>query len=77
MTSNKILISGRSKHFIARVIGSVEQRRNGVQISDILDALTGGESEIFPAKQMKNNRSQKFRNKVVEVSVNPDTGNII
>lgn len=77
MTSNNILISGRSKHFIARVIGSVEQRRNGVQISDILDALTGGESEIFPAKQMKNNRSQKFRNKVVEVSVNPDTGNII
>lgn len=77
VTSNNITITGKSKHSIARVIGSVEQRRNGVQVSDILDALTNSESEILPVRQMKNGRSQKFRNKVVEVSVNPDTGNII
>ena len=77
VTSNKMTITGKSKHSIARVIGSVEQRRNGVKVSDILDALTNDESEIFPVRTMKNGRSQKFRNKVVEVSVNPDTGNII
>ena len=77
ITSNGIKITGKSKHFIARTIGSVEQRRNGVQVSDILDALTNSESEILPVRQMTNGRSQKFRNKVVEVSVNPDTGNII
>ena len=75
--SNNITITGKSKHSIARVIGSVEQKRNGVQVSDILDALTNSESEILSVRQMKNGRSQKFRNKVVEVSVNPDTGNII
>lgn len=77
VTSNNITITGKSKHSIARVIGSTEQRRNGVQVSDILDALTNSASEILPVRQMKNGRSQKFRNKVVEVSVNPDTGNII
>ena len=77
ITSNNLTINGKSNHSIARIIGSVEQRRNGVQVSDVLDALTNKDSEILPVKEMKNGRSQKFRNKVVEVSVNPDTGNII
>ena len=77
MTSNGVAISGKSKHSIARIIGSVEQKRNGVEISDVLDALTNEESEMLPIKTMKNGQSQKFRNKKVEVSINPDTGNII
>lgn len=77
VTSNNLTINGKSNHSIARVIGSIEQRRNGVQVDDILDALTNSESEILPVKEMKNGKSQKFRNKVVEVSVNPDTGIII
>lgn len=35
------------------------------------------EAEVLPIKIMKNGRSQKFRNNTVEVSVNPDNGNII
>lgn len=77
MTTTGIQITGKSNHSIARVIGSVEQRRNGVQISDISSALTGASSEILPVKIMKNGKSQKFRNDVVEVSINPDTGKII
>ena len=77
VTSNNIAIVGKSNHSIARVIGSIEHRRNGVQISDILDALTNKDSEVLPVKVMKNGRSQKFRNNVVEVSINPDTGIII
>ena len=77
VTSNNLTIIGKSNHSIARVIGSIEQRRNGVQADDILNALTNSESEILPVKEMKNGKSQKFRNKVVEVSVNPDTGIII
>ncbi len=76
-TSNGLTITGKSNHSIARVIGSIEQRRSGVQVSDILDALTNAESEVLPIKTFKNGRSQKFRNKTVEVSVNPDAGNII
>lgn len=77
VTSNGIAITGKSDHSIARIIGSVEQRRNGVEVSDVLDALTNKDSEVLPVKTMKNGKSQKFRNKKVEVSINPETGNII
>ncbi|MCD7817847.1 MAG: hypothetical protein LUH07_02190 [Lachnospiraceae bacterium] len=76
-TATGIKITSKSNHSIARVIGSVEQRRNGVQVSDVLNALTNPASEILPVKEMKNGKSQKFRNSAVEVSINPDTGNII
>ena len=77
VTSNGIKITGKSKHSVARVIGSIEQKRSGVEISNIVAALTGNETEILPIKEMKNGRSQKFRTGSVEVSVNPDTGKII
>ena len=77
VTSNGVLITGKSKHSIARVIGSVEQRRNGVKVDDIVDALTSRNADVLPVREMSNGRSQKFRNGVVEVSINPDTGNII
>lgn len=38
-TSNGIAITGYSKHCVARVIGSVEQRRNGIEVSDLVEAL--------------------------------------
>lgn len=76
-TSNGIKITGKSNHAIARIIGSVEQKRSGVQVTDILSALRSDKSEILPIRKRKNGRSQKFRNGNVEVSINPDTGNII
>ena len=77
VTSNGIKITGKSNHSIARIIGSLEQRRSGVEVSDVLDALLNEQSEILPIRTSKNGRSQKFRNSKVEVSINPDTGNII
>lgn len=77
VTSDGIKITGKSNHSIARVIGSVEQRRNGVTVSDVLDALTSKDAEVLPVKESRNGKSQKFRNKLVEVTINPDTGNII
>ena len=77
-TSNGIKITGKSEHFIARVIGSVQQRRNGVVIEDIFEALTNKTATILPIKISSNNsRSQKFSLNKVEVSVNPDTGVLI
>ena len=77
VTSNGIAITGKSSHSVARVIGSVEQRRSGVSVADVLHALTDENSEVLPIKELKNSRSQKFRSDKVEVSVNPDTGIII
>lgn len=77
ITSNSIKITGKSNHSIARVLGSIEERRSGVAVLDVLDALVSKDAEILPVRVSKNGRSQKFRNKAVEVTVNPDTGNII
>jgi len=76
-TANGIKITGKAIHSIARVIGSVEQRRNGVSIDDVLVALTSKNSEIYPIKTHNGVKSQKFKNNNVEVTINPDTGVII
>ena len=77
-TSNGIEITGKSHHFIARVIGSVQQRRNGVSIEDIFEALTNKTAEISSVvTDDDGNKSQKFMFNKLIVSVNPDTGNLI
>ncbi len=75
-TSNGIKITGKSKHFIARTIGSVEQRRSGVSVEHSLDALLHPD-EIRAVKVLKNGKSQKFVGKNCFVTINPDTGNLV
>nr|DAM28924.1 MAG TPA: minor capsid protein [Bacteriophage sp.] len=75
-TSNNIKIMGKTYHFIARTIGSVEQKRSGVTITDIVDALLNPVS-IDDIRELKNGRSQRFISDKVLVTVNPDTGILI
>lgn len=73
-----IKTTGKSDHFIARGIGSIEQRRPGVDIQDVLLTLTDESAVAFPAKVYPSgNMSQKFRLENVGVSVNPKIGNLI
>ena len=77
-TSNGIKITGKSNHFISRVIGSIEQRRSGVDIQAVSEALTNPNAVVYPVKTYKDgSTSQKFRYNGVEVSINPYTGNLI
>ncbi|SDF30935.1 minor capsid protein [Eubacterium pyruvativorans] len=77
-TSNGIAITGYSKHCVARVVGSVEQRRNGVEVSDLVEALKSKESKIGKVKTRKDgNKSQRFISHSAMVTVNPDTGIVI
>lgn len=77
-TSNGIRISGQSKHFIERVIGTKEdpktnRPRSGVEIENIIEALLYG-------KLRENERdpdSIKFITDKCIVSVNPNTGILI
>ena len=72
------MITGKSDHFIVRVIGSVEERRNGVSISDIEKALTLPTAKVYPIMTYANGqKSQKIRLEPVEVTINPDTGVLI
>jgi len=75
-TANGIKIKSKSNHYIARSIGSVEQKRNGVKPEDALQALTNP-VEIYPVKTLKNGKSQRFRGSNCIVTINPDTGNLI
>jgi len=76
-TVNGITISSRSYHSIERVIGSVEQRREGVSVDDVVEALTNPGTNISNIKYSKNGASQKFVYGNAEVSINPFTGNFI
>ncbi len=77
VTSNGIQVTGKVSHMIYRVIGSVEQRRNGVQIDDIKEALTSESAEVLPMRETKAGRSLRFKTEKLVVSVNPDTGILI
>ena len=74
VTINGIGITGKSDHFIARIIGSESGRRDGVTIEGILEALTNKNAKVLKPRE---NGSQRFRYKEVEVSVNINTGNLI
>ncbi|MGN1319000.1 MAG: minor capsid protein, partial [Lachnospirales bacterium] len=58
-TANGIEVEGRTKHLIARIIGSVEDKRSGVDVSDIIRALKEP-SEIKQIRYFANGPSQKF-----------------
>lgn len=76
-TANGIKIQSKSYHFIDRVIGSIHQKRNGVQIKDIVEALTNPD-EITSIAEGANGRSQKYILKgKCSVAINPDTGRLI
>lgn len=75
-TSNGITITGKSNHSIARVIGSVEQKRSGVSVSEIINALTEP-TTVGEILANKNGRSQRFISETALVTVNPDTGVLI
>lgn len=75
-TENGLKITGKSQHYIARTIGSVSQRRNGVEPQDALDTLLHP-IKVDTIKTNTNGRSQRFKGKNCYVTVNPDTGILI
>lgn len=61
-------------HFIDRVFCSIEEKRNGVLLEDVINALQHPK-EIREPNVNKN--SQLFLNDNVGVSINPITGKLI
>lgn len=77
-TSTGIKITGQSKHFMERVIGTKEdpktrRPRSGVSIEDIQDALLRG----APRTRVRDPDSIKYITDKCIVSVNPKTGILI
>ena len=76
VTANGIRITGKSKHCIVRLIGSVSQRRSGVNTFDMLDTICNP-LRIDPVTYNSNGKSQRFIGRNAVVTINPDTGSII
>ena len=76
VAANGIRITGKSKHCIVRLIGSVSQRRSGVNTFDMLDTICNP-LRIDPVTYNSNGKSQRFIGRNAVVTINPDTGNII
>lgn len=77
-TSKGVQITDKAIHFSSRVIGSIEERRSGVNLEDVLEALTNPNAEILPIKYDKYGQpGQKYRYGNVEVTINPETGNLV
>lgn len=75
-TYNSIEIKSRSIHFIERVIGSIEQRRSGVDILDIKNTLISP-IKVGEIRVVNNDKSIKLYGDNNMVTINPDTGNLI
>lgn len=75
-TSDGIEIKSTSVHFVSRIIGSERDRRDGVEFSDVEEAIRSGTPQ--EAKTGKNgNRSTVYVGEKVQVSINPDTGVLV
>lgn len=85
---NGILISGQSRHFIQRVVGTMIDpqkfknnlqivRRSGVEITDIKDALFSKSSVVNVTLRNNGKTSVKFTGENCMVTLNPETGILI
>lgn len=70
-TVNDITVKNHSLHFIDRVFGSIEQKRDGVNVEDIKTTL----KTSTKTKEGKNSIKIYGNNNIV--SINPETGNLI
>lgn len=75
-TSNGLLVSDKSYHYIARTIGSVSQKRKGVSVEDAIDTILHPRN-VEKIKANANGRSQRFISDKAAVTINPDTGMLI
>ena len=76
ITSVGTKITGRSKHFISRVFGSVSQRRSGVQVDTVLETVKNPE-RVDPIQQNEKGNSQRYIGDNCVVIINPDKGMLI
>ena len=76
-TSDGIEVQNYSKHFIDRYFGSVEQRRSGVELEDITEALINPQAQIKNSTTAEGLKSQRYSGDNIRVTINPTTGVLI
>ena len=75
VTSKGTKIQRKTYHFVSRIIGSIEDRRSGVSIEDVIDALTAPIKT--KERKLKNGSSVKYFGKNAAVTIIPDSGLLV
>lgn len=81
-TTEGVKVTGKSKHFMERVIGTMRdpqtgKPRSGVSVEDISEALTNPVKVNKIKTGKSGRRSQKYVGENATVTINPDTGVLI
>lgn len=74
-TSDGVAIKGYVSHFIDRIIGSYEQKREGVDIQDVLNALQNPDS--IKDTMRSSGIGRQYITKNCKVVLNPENGKLI
>lgn len=85
---NGIMISGQSKHFMQRVIGTGRDpkefkqnksivRRSGVEVDDLVDAIFNGRVRPIKTDKKTGKRSQTIFTDRCQITINPDDGTLV
>ncbi len=74
-TKDGVQIKSKSYHFVNRVIGSVIQKRSGVELDDVIDSLT--HPKKIDTRTNTKGVNNRYIGERVAVSLNPATGNLI
>ena len=74
-TSDGVAIKGYVSHFIDRIIGSYEQKREGVDIQDVLNALQNPDS--IKDTMRSSGIGRQYIAKNCKVVLNPENGKLI
>ena len=73
---NGITVTGKSDHFISRIIGSVEQKRSGVPVDTALETILSPK-RIDPIRHNANGVSQRYIGYSAATTINPISGRLI
>ena len=76
VTNDGLTIKSKSFHFISRVIGSISQKRTGISVKKCIKTLIHPQ-EIREKLDKNGQLSRKYIYEDIEVSLNPETMNLI
>ena len=77
--SNNVVVTGKSYHFLNRVIGSVEEKRIGISVDKIVESIYSEVPKIMNTRPHERGTSQKlrFEKNKLELTVNIDMGILV
>lgn len=75
--ANGIKITGVSRHFVDRTIGSIYQRRDGVSIKNMQKVIVSGKLSEIKVDKYGRKSQRIYIDDLCDITINPETGELI